>query len=171
MKPLEIVFLLIAIFIATLIIFLLQPMLLDPGSEIFGGRFVGDTESINKLRSGLMYPSLMLNFMLGIAATLLWIARGATFQSVNSREALSKERTWWIMCISCGLVNLIVVIALSFSNQLSDERDFNQFMFLLCIFSIINVILMYWLPTAIATPRTMRYIPPGSQVLRSYFGV
>jgi len=79
------------------------------------------------------------------------------------------ESVWWIICIAYGLISLSVVVGLSFSNQLIDERYFLQFLLYLFVFSIVDVFLIYWLPTAIATPRTMRYVPPGSQLLRSFW--
>ncbi len=55
-------------------------------------------------------------------------------------------------------------------HELIDEKDFIQFLIYLCGFAIVDVLLLFWLPTAIATPRTMRYVPPGSQLLRSIYG-
>ena len=166
MKPLETVFLLITIFFSTLVIFLLQPAILT--REL--GMLAAKSNSIEEWRQSLMWPSLALNYILGITATLIWIARGASFQSVKSRDTLSMETLWWIICIFYGLINLAVVMGLSFAKQLIDQRYFPQFLLYLSIFSLVNVFLLYWLPTAIATPRTMRYIPPGSQLVRSLFG-
>jgi hypothetical protein len=166
MKRLEILCLLIAITFATLIIFLLQPAILSSDS----GRLLAQSSSIEEWRRNLMWPSLALNYILGITATLTWIAIGASFQSVKSRDTLSMETFWWILCISYGLISLAVVMGLSFAKQLIDQTYFLQFLIYLSMFSLVNVLLLYWLPTAIATPRTMRYIPPGSQLVRTLFG-
>jgi hypothetical protein len=117
-----------------------------------------------------MWPSLAVNYVLGILATLFWIAKGASFQSVKSRNTLSMENLWWIICILYGLVSLAVAIGLSFFYELIDERNFLEFLIYLSVFAVVDVLLMFWLPTAIATPRTMRYVPPGSQLLRSIYG-
>ena len=165
MKSQEIVFLLTTIVLATLVVFLLQPAILT--REL--GQLAANSATIEAWRQNLMWPSLALNYVLGIGATLFWIAKGVSYQSIKSKNTLSMESVWWIICIAYGLISLSVVVGLSFSNKLIDERDFLQFLLYLFVFSIVDVFLMYWLPTAIATPRTMRYVPPGSQLLRSFW--
>jgi len=166
MKPLEVVFLLITIAIATLVIFLLQPAILSKE----WGLLAAKSSSIEDWRQQLMWPSLAVNYVLGILATLFWIAKGASFKSVKSRNTLSMLSLWWIICIAYGLISLAVAIGLSFFYELINERNFLEFLVYLSVFAVVNVLLMFWLPTAIATPRTMRYVPPGSQLLRSIYG-
>ncbi|MBJ7901561.1 MAG: hypothetical protein GC158_16965 [Cyanobacteria bacterium RI_101] len=166
MKPLEVVFLLITIAIATLVIFLLQPAMLSKE----WGLLAAKSSSIEDWRQQLMWPSLAVNYVLGILATLFWIAKGASFKSVKSRNTLSMVSLWWIICIAYGLISLAVAIGLSFFYDLINERYFLEFLVYLSVFAVVDVLLMFWLPTAIATPRTMRYVPPGSQLLRSIYG-
>jgi hypothetical protein len=166
MKPVEIVFLLITIAIATLVIFLLQPAILSKDWGLLSAR----SSSLEDWRQRLMWPSLAVNYVLGILATLFWIAKGASFQSVKSRNTLSMVSLWWIICILYVLVSLAVAIGLSFFHELINERNFLEFLIYLSVFAVVDVLLMFWLPTAIATPGTMRYVPPGSQLLRSIYG-
>ena len=166
MKPIEMIFLLLTITIATLVIFLLQPAILSKEWDLLAA----SSRNIEDWRNQLMWPSLYINFAVGILATLFWIAKGSTFQAYSGAQTLSTGGLWWIFCLLYTLVSLAAILGLSFFHELIEKKDFIQFLIYLCGFAIVDVLLLFWLPTAIATPRTMRYVPPGSQLLRSIYG-
>ena len=166
MKLIEIVFLMIVAILALLITFIFQPVVLSADWNLIPG---ATRETITRWQDNLMWPSLYANYIFGAIATLFWIYQANTFMSESSKKTLQNISLWWLICGFYAFISMAVVISLSFSNNFIGQKGFMPFFFFLLCFSLLDVALMYWLPTAIASPKTMRYIPPGSRQLRSLY--
>jgi hypothetical protein len=104
-----------------------------------------------------------------LCATLLWIYSAQNGRFVSSKQALSMRLTWWIYALS--LYALMSIILYSFIYAVSGIVASEIQYFILLIVFPLDIILLFWLPTAMATPGTLRYIPPLAFNLRRQLGV
>lgn len=102
--------------------------------------------------------------------SLFWIAKALSSGFTKAQDVLSTGGLWWIFAIVLGVVTMLALVGLSFLNGwFDDSRNLEPFFWLLG-FIIVDVLLIFWLPTALATPKSMRYVPPGSMLLRKIYG-
>jgi type IV secretory pathway TrbD component len=166
MKVSEMIALAVAGLIALIVIFGLQPWLL-------GGQGLPLSLSSSRLdRWGeeILMPCLYVVFCLGVFFSVLWIGKAFTSKFTRTLDVLNTEGLWWLYAVLIGLLSLLTLIGLTFfQGWFEDSRNLEPFFWLLG-FLILDVLFIYWLPTAIATPKSMRYVPPGSMLLRKIYG-
>jgi hypothetical protein len=167
MKLAEIVALVITVAIATVIVFVLQPWLLSGQGFPLGGISLSD---LNEWIEDVLGPVLYFAYVLGIVMLLIWFGRALTGNFTQAREVLSTRGMWWIMAFLLGLIPLLAMLVLGFfTGWLYENHAFEPF-FWLFAFVVLDVLVLFWLPTALATPKSMRYVPPGSMLLRKIYG-
>ncbi len=166
MKTAEIVALVVTVAIATIVIFGLQPWLLGgDGLPLSLSR-----SNLDKWASEILMPTLYLIYGLGALLLLLWIVKALTSGFTRTEDVLRTGGMWWLSAILLGLITILALVALTFfRGWFDDSRNLEPFFWLLG-FIIADVLFIYWLPTAIATPKSMRYVPPGSMLLRKIYG-
>lgn len=99
-------------------------------------------------------------FAVCLVCTILWCVLTARARIEGSHHVDPWFLTWWVI----GFFPIVAIgIALYFFNRSE------QAVLFLTAFWIIDVLLLYWLTTAIATPRQLKYVPPGAPFLRSIF--
>ncbi|MFM1842256.1 MAG: hypothetical protein RLZZ490_992 [Cyanobacteriota bacterium] len=166
MKLSEMIALAVTVAIAVIVIFGLQPWLL-------GGQGVPLSLSsgrLDKWAEEILMPSLYVVFGLGILLLFFWMVKASTSQFTRTQDVLKTAGLWWLYAILLGLISLLTMIALTFfRGWFEDSRNLEPF-FWLFGFLILDVLFIYWLPTAIATPKSMRYVPPGAMLLRKIYG-
>jgi hypothetical protein len=166
MKIAEIVALVVTVAIATIVIFGLQPWLLG-GSGLPLSLSRGN---LDKWAAEILFPTLYVVYVLGALLLLFWIAKALSSGFTKAKDVLSTGGLWWIFAIVLGVVTMLALVGLSFFNGwFDDSRNLEPFFWLLG-FIIVDVLLIFWLPTALATPKSMRYVPPGSMLLRKIYG-
>jgi hypothetical protein len=165
MKISEMIALAVTVAIAIVVIFGLQPWLL-------GGQGVPLSLSSSRLdRWGeeVLMPSLYVVFGLGAFLLFLWMAKASTSQFTRAQDVLKTGGMWWLSAILLGIISLLTMIVLTlFRGWFEDGRNLEPFFWLIG-FLILDVLFIYWLPTAIATPKSMRYVPPGAMLLRKIY--
>jgi hypothetical protein len=67
---------------------------------------------------------------------------------------------WWIFLL---FPVLSICVAISFFTGSNDTLVF------LTIFFVLDILLLFWLPTATSTPGGLKFLPPGSIHLRRFF--
>ena len=165
MKLTEIVALVITVAIATIVIFWLQPLLLNGQGiplSLSSGR-------LDKWASEVLLPTMYVIYGLGVLFLFIWITKAATSGFTRTQDVLGTGGLWWLFAILLGLISILALIALTFfRGWFEDSRNLEPFFWLLG-FIVVDVLFIYWLPTAIATPKSMRYVPPGSMLLRKIY--
>ena len=166
MKLSEMIALAVTVAIATVVIFGLQPWLLG-GSGLPLSLSRGN---LDRWAEEILMPSLYVVFGLGAFFLFLWMAKASISQFTRTEDVLRTGGMWWLSAVLLGLISLLSMIALTFfRGWFEDSRNLEPF-FWLFGFIILDVLFIYWLPTAIATPKSMRYVPPGSMLLRKIYG-
>lgn len=99
-------------------------------------------------------------FAVCLVSTILWCVLTARARIEGSDDVEPWFLIWWVI----GFFPIVAIgIALYFFNRSE------QALLFLTAFWIIDVLLLYWLTTAIATPRQLKHVPPGALLLRSIF--
>lgn len=104
----------------------------------------------------------------GVLATLFWIVQASRSTFRNSRSAFAQRGTWWLYAGGLYLAYLILFLALAYGGS-GDVAMELQILVLLGILPL-DILVLFWLPTAIATPGTLRYVPPLAMKLRKLIG-
>ncbi|MEB3189558.1 MAG: hypothetical protein VKL42_04355 [Snowella sp.] len=166
MKLSEMIALAVTVALAIIFIFAVQPWLL-------GGQGVPlslSSSRLDKWAEEILMPSLYVVFGLGILLLLFWMFKASTSQFTRTQDVLKTGGLWWLSAILLGVISLLTLVGLTFfRGWFEDSRSLEPFYWLFG-FLIIDVLFIYWLPTAIATPKSMRYVPPGSMLLRKIYG-
>lgn len=151
--------------IASLLVLLLQPNLF--GSVI---PFSMTNNDLQDWLGAVFWPTTWIVYGSGIFFLLIWMAKAAKGQFIHAKGTLSNQGFWWLLLIFYGLFNLIVFFAISFFTGWLVEDKSLEPLFIMPPFILIDIALLYWLPTALATPRSLRYVPPLSMTLRKLYG-
>ena len=165
MKLSEMVALAVTVAIAVIVIFGIQPWL-------FSGQGLPlslSTSQLDKWAEEILMPSLYVVFGLGAFLLFLWMAKALTTGFTRTADVLKTGGIWWLYAVLLGLISLLTMIALTFfRGWFEDSRNLEPFYWLVA-FILVDVLFIYWLPTAIATPKSMRYVPPGSMLVRKIY--
>ena len=165
MKIKDFVALLITWVIATLWMGIAQPNLF--GSMI---PFSMTNNDLQDWLGAVFLPTMWVVYVSGIVFALIWLGKGTKGQYINAKQVLSNGWFWWLLLFFGYLFNLIVFFAISFFTGWLDDGQSLEPLFIMPLFILVDIALLYWLPTALATPRSLRYVPPLSMTLRKLYG-
>jgi len=165
MKLSEMIALAVTVAIAVIFIFAVQPWLFD-GQAI---PLSLSSSRLDKWAEEILRPSLYVVFGLGSLLLFLWMAKALTTGFTRTEDVLRTGGVWWLYAILLGLISLLTMIALTFfRGWFEDSRNLEPFYWLVG-FILLDVLFIYWLPTAISTPKSMRYVPPGAMLIRKIY--
>lgn len=165
MKTKEFIALIITGAIATVVILWLQPYLF---SSVIP--FSMNSRELDNWLGKVFWPTTWMIYGLGVFLTLIWIGKAAKSRYSHANQVLANGGLWWLLCIFCGLLSLIGFLIISFFTGWLNDGQSLEPLWILPPFIVVDVVLLYWLPTAIATPRSFRYLPPFSMTLRKLYG-
>jgi hypothetical protein len=154
MKIIEINRIIVIVIFGLFLMFLGQPALFKAGMIT-----LADVSVDTWIQYDYMTAARII-FAVCLVSTILWYILTARARIEGSDDVEPWFLIWWVI----GFFPIVAIgIALYFFNR-SDQA-----LLFLTAFWIIDVLLLYWLTTAIATPRQLRYVPPGAPFLRSIF--
>jgi hypothetical protein len=166
MKPKQFIALIIAFAIATAFVLGLQPFL-------FYQPIIPFSMTMNELEEWLgavLWPITWTLYGLGVVVLFIWIWKATTSKFTRATEVLSTQGFWWLLLIIYVVLGIGIFLAIAFFNGWMDGSRSFEPLFWFPPFVFLDGILLFWLPTAIATPRSMRYIPPLAMQLRKLYG-
>jgi len=109
-------------------------------------------------------PASFLVFSLATLATLLWYFLGARANIRNAKEAFNWQLYWWLFLL---IPVLGICLALYFFNPIGPEKTGSRDALIsLTGLFIFNVLWLFWLPTVTSSPKDIKRIPPGANLLR-----
>jgi|688.fasta_scaffold1025216_2 hypothetical protein len=156
----------VAFFVATLFVLVLQPFLFYQPVIPFSMT----TNDLEDWLGAVFWPTTLIVYGLGIFFLFIWILKAAKSKFTNAKRALSNQGLWWLLLIINVILGLIAFFAVSFFSGWLDGEKSIEPLFWVPPFIILDAIFIYWLPTAIATPRSLRYVPPLAMTLRKLYG-
>lgn len=92
-----------------------------------------------------------------IAATVIWYVAASTANPLTAKDTSSWRLLWWI-------VLLLPIASVGIALWLQTEEGARLW---LAFMYIIDIAIMYWLPTASSSPGLTKYLPPGSRNIRN----
>ncbi len=129
--------------------------------------------------------SAIASLLLGFGLALIWIYRSSKARFASSRAARARTGAWWLWAILLYIVlfGLYLGIELGIGYPYTQpgsgevvtagvvETVFaNAPLGWMALFLVIDGALLFWLPTALSSLGTLRYITPGARGLRKLTG-
>jgi hypothetical protein len=168
------IFLGVAVFSGVIWIFIVQNWIF---LNIFPGLLIGPGTILELLMQGIS-KAFSLLWVTCISGVLTWVYFFHAARPKTPVEVVKLRSTWWLAAmtlVSLGWLYLwfFTVIILKVINKRPVGFENINFLYvpmpgwiLLMIVVLIDVALLFWLPTLFATPRPYRFIVPGSLILR-----
>jgi hypothetical protein len=107
-------------------------------------------------------PGAALVFSTALVATILWYVSAVRAKVTSFNEASPMRLVWSLLLL---VPILGICAALYFFN------DSNEALMSLSFLYVIDMLIIYWLATAIASPGLLKFIPPGSFSIRHLIGL
>jgi hypothetical protein len=171
MKPNQFTLLIACVIAGILWIFIGQNIVL---SNVFAGLLSGGGMNLDQFLDSASSPSFQALWFTCIAVTLIWLVRTSTKSPMNSAEVLQMRPAWWICATVLVLLGwfyqlLFTVLIWQLSGTAPvDGLDANYFpvppggWMTLLVLVIIDVGLLFWLPTMLASPKGYKLVVPGA---------
>ena len=125
----------------------------------------------------IYFPASAISTILYIAFLLTWIYYSFNRRCKNSAEAI-KTTSLWLILLGMGVVSNIIILILfiqftvvqapAMAGSMAGASFVNSppYEFLIPL-TLINGLLLFWLPTCFLSQRTLRFIPPFSYKLNT----
>lgn len=155
-------------------VFLMQNWIL---LNIFPGLLVGPGLNLKDYLQTGSSPAFTVFWFGCITALLLWFSTTLTARPSSSRQVRQVQPLWWLASIGLVVFGLLclswfTIFRWQVTGTSPIEGNAVNFYpvpaggwFLLIGFVLIDLIVLFWLPTVLATPRTYRFVVPGAVTL------
>lgn len=155
MKAREIIRINIFLLIGAVLMFYLQPWLYN--SKVI---ILTDVLTQNWLYQNY-FPGSVIVYTTSLISTVLWLIMAVRAKVIRSVDAYQWQVVWWVV----GLLPILsICVAIYFF------KDSKDALLSLTSLYIMDILLLFWLPTATSTPGLLKYVPPGSFFLRRIIG-
>lgn len=152
MKPWEIIRIIIFYIIGGALMFLGQRLIYE--NQIIPIQKV----PVNEWLASDYTISALIIFIVCLVITMIWCVLAATSRFNDSTATERWMLMWWLL----GILPLASIGITVFMINRSDEAQIS-----LMGFFIVDTLFLYWLPTATSSPTAVKYIPPGSFLIRN----
>ncbi|NES19562.1 MAG: hypothetical protein F6K41_11695 [Symploca sp. SIO3E6] len=142
------------------LMFIVQPWIYQ--NRIFYPIFSIEDVGVDTWISNDYNPGATMVFTVSVFSTVLWCVIANT---AGSRKAADIFRWRVVWCVLLLLPILSICGALIFFNSSQDALPSLAGCF------VVDIICLFWLPTATSSPKDLKYIPPGSFLLRRLIGL
>ena len=156
MKASEIIRIIIFSLTGLIVMFLAQPFLFRSRITIFRISDIDVGTWINNYYN----PGGIVVFVVSVLSTIIWYLMTANAKAHQAKEVAQWVVVWWIFLL---FPVLSICVAIGFFTGSNDTLVF------LTIFFVLDILLLFWLPTATSTPGGLKFVPPGSIHLRRFF--
>ena len=171
MKPKQFIPLIACVIAGTLWIFIGQDFVL---LNVLGGLIGGSGMNLTQYLASASSPSFQALWFTCAAVTLIWLFTTTKKSPMNSAEVREMRPTWWLCALFLVLLGWLyqlffTVLKWQFSGTAPVEGiDANYFQvppggwITLLVLVVLDVGLLFWLPTMLASPKSYRLVVPGA---------
>jgi hypothetical protein len=139
-----------------ILVFLVQPWL-------YQSRILRVRDSLRIFQNSYL-SSAVIVFVASVAATLLWYVLASTAKT-RSPSDFARWRVVWALLLLVPILSICLALYINFGWV----RDASALLPLTGLF-ILDVAILFWLPTATSSPGHLMYAPMGSSLLRRLVG-
>jgi hypothetical protein len=171
MKPKQFVPLIACVIAGALWIFIGQDVVL---LNVLGGLIGGGGMNLSQYLASASSPSFQALWFTCAAVTLIWLFTTTKKSPMNSAEVREMQPTWWVCAVVLVLLGwfyqlIFTVLIWQISGTAPVEGiEANYFQvppggwITLLILVVLDVGLLFWLPTMLASPKSYRLVVPGA---------
>ena len=171
MKPKQIIPFIACVIAGILWIFIGQDFVL---LNVLGGLIGGGGMNLSQYLASASSPSFQALWFTCAAVTLIWLFTTTKKSPMNSAEVREMQPTWWLCAFFLVLLGWLyqlffTVLKWQFSGTAPVEGiDANYFQvppggwITLLVLVVLDVGLLFWLPTMLASPKSYRLVVPGA---------
>ncbi len=149
----ELTRILVFIIVGFLLMFLVQPLLFE--NQIL---FIGD-QNVQSWLSTQYQRAAYLVAVFSVSSTILWYVLSSRARILSVQDNSQWRLLWWVIFL---VPILSIGAALAFFNTSRDAQPWLAMLF------FVNILILFWLPTATSSPAATQHLPPGSK-LRKIF--
>jgi hypothetical protein len=155
-KPIELIRIVTFIVLGAILVFIAQPLLYQ--NRILN--FVIKDQPLDAWISNDYTPGATLVFCVASITAIVWYFWSARAKIGKAEEVQGWRLAWWLL----GLLPVISIgVAIGMFNTSPDGSATLPFLY------VLDVLVLYWLPTATSSPAPVKYVPPVSYFLRRLF--
>ncbi|AMA10808.1 hypothetical protein [Picosynechococcus sp. PCC 73109] len=130
---------------------------------------VTNTE-IDDWLADIFWLNNIISLVLGFLLLGFWIFKAYNKQFIRAELVLAKRFTWWLSALFHFFACLLIFFGTSYFLDWLDEGRYIEFWLWYPGCLLLDTLLIFWLPSALATPRSLRNIPPLAIKLRKFYG-
>lgn len=142
--------------------------------NLFAGLLLGTNMNLATYLQAGSSPSFSMLFFSCVTAVLIWVFLSLSGQPRNSEEVRRKQPQWWLafwILVALGWAYQLFFTVFIWQMQGNTPPGVSGISYfpvppigwlLLLIFVIFDVMLVFWLPTVLASPRSYRFVVPGA---------
>ncbi|APD48579.1 hypothetical protein KQ302_09825 [Synechococcus sp. CS-602] len=131
-------------------------------------------QNLNVFLPQISSPSFTILWISCTIALLFWIFTTLNGKPRNAAEVKSMQPRWWIstiLLVLLGWLSQLFFTVLIWQIQSASPVEGSGVNYyplpaggwlLVMVFVVLNVLLLFWLPTLLASPRTYRFVVPGA---------
>ena len=174
MRPFQWTLLLITVLAGILWVFLAQNWLF---LNLFPGLLVGPGMNLEDYLQTGSSPSFAVLWISCTVALLVWLASTSSRRTRNAAEVRRMQPVWWFTTLLLVVLGCLYQLFFTvFLWQIRGESPIEGSAItsypvptagwiLLLAFVVLDVLLLFWLPTLLASPRSHRLVVPGAVTL------
>lgn len=171
MKPKQLIPLIVCVIVGVLWIFIGQNLVL---LNVLGGLIGGGGMDLSLYLASASSPSFQALWFTCVAVTLIWLFTTTKKSPMNSAEVREMQPTWWVCAVVLVLLGwfyqlIFTVLIWQISGTAPVEGiEANYFQvppggwITLFVLVVLDVGLLFWLPTMLASPKSYRLVVPGA---------
>ncbi|MEG3436432.1 hypothetical protein V0288_04810 [Pannus brasiliensis CCIBt3594] len=157
MKTGEIIRVIVISLVGALLMFLVQPFIYKQGWMGKDPDLADPLAALESWANGSYMVAAGVVFGVSVICTIFWCAMAAKSKAHRPDELRGWSLAWWIL----GLFPVLSIgPAIGFFNPIAGLR------LSLALFFVLDILILFWLPTASSTPGLLIYTPPFAHPLR-----
>ena len=142
--------------------------------NVFSDVIAGDGLSVVQFINNGSTPAFTVFWAGCMTALLIWFARTMSARPQSSAQVRSMQPQWWAAAVVLGLFGWLCLSVFTIlfwqitGTSPIGVPSINYYpvpaggWILLSFFVLLDVIILFWLPTMLASPRTYRFVVPGA---------
>jgi hypothetical protein len=143
--------------------------------NLFAGLLVGPGLNLNDYLQTGSSPAFTVLWAGCFSALLIWVAQTLSGKPRSSKQTREIQLWWWIAAVALTIFGLLCLawftVFVWYATGTSPSAGMNSFpvpaggWIVLMGFVVLDVMLLFWVPTLLASPRTYRFVVPGAVTL------